>query len=207
MSNKEVVPSIESLLHAVDEVIMGLNENGSQLFKEGNYDQARALLAKVESISGFRGKVLCLEDDWKALDVPIIKKRTHPSKKKAASGPSKPLPKGLKTSYEDFRYPILEAVDRLGGSGNIREVLRIVEESLSGQLNKYDYQALSSDPNSVRWKNTASWERYNMVQEGLLAADSQRGVWEITDAGRDTLKNAKESIDPQRKLFSGKSTS
>ena len=207
MSNKEVVPSIESLLHAVDEVIMGLNENGSQLFKEGNYDQARALLAKVESISGFRGKVLCLEDDWKALDVPIIKKRTHPSKKKAASRPSKPLPKGLKTSYGDFCFPILEALDRLDGAGKVQEVLRMVEEILSGQLNKYDYQALPSDSNSVRWKNTASWERYNMVQEGLLAADSQRGVWEITDAGREALKHAKENIDLQRKLFSGKSTS
>jgi len=207
MSIKEVVPNIESLLEAVDAVILGLNENGSELFKEGKYDQARALLAKVESISGFRGKVLCLEDDWKALDVPIIKKHSHPSKKKAASGLSKPLPKGLKTSYEDFCFPILEALDRLGGSGNIQEVLRIVEEILSGQLNKYDYQALPSDNNSVRWKNTASWERYKMVQEGLLEADSQRGIWEITDAGRDTLKNAKESIDPQRNLFSGKSPS
>ncbi len=82
-----------------------------------------------------------------------------------------------------------------------------MEEILSGQLNKYDYQALPSDNNSVRWKNTASWERYKMVQEGLLEADSQRGIWEITDAGRDTLKNAKESIDPQRNLFSGKSPS
>jgi len=205
MKAKDVVPNIDSLLEAVDSVILGLNEAGAQLFKQGKYDQARALLAKVESISGFRGKVLCLEDDWKALDVPIIKKRSHPSKKKAASGPSKPLPKGLKTSHEDFCFPVLEALDRLGGSGNIQDVLRIVEEILSGQLNKYDYQALPSDSNSVRWKNTASWERYKMVQEGLLAADSQRGVWEITDAGRDTLKHARETIDPQRKLFSGKS--
>ena len=82
----------------------------------------------------------------------------------------------------------------------------MVEERLSGQLNKYDYQALPSDPNSIRWKNTASWARHNMVQEGLLAGDSPRGVWEITDAGREALAQARETIDLQHKLFSGKSS-
>lgn len=207
MNTKDVVTNIESLLETVDAVILGLNETGAQLFKEGKYNQARALLAKVESISGFRGRVLCLEDEWKALDVPIITKVSKRGAKKVTAARSKPLPRGLKTSYEEFRYPILEALDRLGGTGNIREVLRIVEEILSEQLNKYDYQALPSDSKSIRWKNTASWERHKMVEEGLLSAGSPRGIWEITDAGYEELKHAKETPDLQRKLFSKKSPS
>jgi hypothetical protein len=42
-----------------------------------------------------------------------------------------------------------------------------------------------------------------MVREGLLADDSPRGVWEITDAGREALKHAKDNPDMQRKLFGG----
>jgi len=204
MKKTEVTPAIKSLIDSIDGVVQGLNENGAQLFKQGKYDRARALISKVEAILGFRGKVLCLEDDWKALDVPILKKTTKPAAMKSYISMTKPLPKGLKTQPDSFRYPILEALDRLGGSGSIREVLSKVEESLSEQLNKYDYQPLPSDPNSIRWKNTASWARHNMVKEGLLAGDSQRGVWEITDAGREALKQARETIDLQHKLFSGK---
>ena len=50
------------------------------------------------------------------------------------------------------------------------------------------------------------WERYNLVQEGLLASDSRRGVWEITKAGREALKHAKDNPDLQRKLFGNKNS-
>ncbi len=204
MHKREVIPAIKGLLEEVDQVILRLNEKGAQLFKAGKYDQARALLAKAESVSGFRGKVLCLEDNWKALSVPPTKRSSASLAKEERVQISQPLMPGLKTPYDDFRYPILEALIRLGGAGRVREVLSLVEEILSDQLNHYDYQSLPSDPNSVRWKNSASWERYNMVQDGLLAPDSQRGIWEITEVGREALMKAKKSTDLQRKLFSGK---
>ncbi len=202
MKNQNLLPTIKALLDEIDAVISGLNEEGARLFSEGKYDQARALLNKVEGITGYRGKVLCLKDDWKALRVPALEK---PSGKGEAGARSRsgPLKPGLKTSYEDFRYPILEALVRLDGAGRVREVFRIVGEIMADQLNIYDYQPLPSDPDSVRWKNTVSWERYNMVQDGLLADDSPRGVWEITDAGREALKHAKDNPDIQRRLFGG----
>jgi hypothetical protein len=206
MTDQQVIPVLENLLSEIDAVIARLNTEGADLFSEGQYDRARALLNKVESITGYRGKVLCLVDEWKALNVPATKKPSAQGKKPGERSPSKPLPKGLKTSYDEFRYPILEALVRLGGSAKLREVLRIVEEILSDELNIYDYQPLPSDPNSVRWKNTAHWERYNLVQDGLLASDSRRGVWEITDAGREALKHAKDNPDLQRKLFGNKNS-
>lgn len=204
MKEKDVIPRIELLLDEIDAVISALNEEGARLFSEGKYDQARALLNKVEGITGFRGKVLCLKDDWKSLRVPAVVKGTLKDKGDAgARVRSNPLKPGLKTPPDAFRYPILEALDRLEGAGRVRDVFRIVEEIMADQLNIYDYQPLPSDPNSVRWKNTVSWERYNMVQDGLLAEDSPRGVWEITDAGRQALKHAKNNPDMQRKLFWG----
>ncbi len=204
MQNQDIIPTITALLDEIDSVVAQLNEQGARLFSEGNYDQARALLNKVESIMGFRGKVLCIKDNWKALRVPAIVKQALPGKGEAgAHTKSVPLRPGLKTHLEAFRYPILEALDRLEVAGRVRDVFRIVEEIMSEQLNTYDYLPLPSDPNSVRWKTTAHWERYNMVQEGLLSGDSPRGVWEITDAGREALKHAKHNPDMQRKLFGG----
>ncbi|MDY6846935.1 MAG: winged helix-turn-helix domain-containing protein [Chloroflexota bacterium] len=201
MQNQDIIPSIKKLLDRIDAVISGLNEEGARLFSEGKYDQARALLNKVEAITGFRGKVLCLKDNWKALRVPALDKTS--GKSEAGARPrSEPLKPGLKTGYEEFRYPILEALVRLDGIGRVRDVFRIIEEIMADQLNIYDYQPLPSNPDSVRWKNTVSWERYNMVQDGLLADNSPRGVWEITDAGRQSLKHAKANPDIQRKLFS-----
>ena len=204
MEEQDVIPTIELLLNEIDSVISALNEQGSQLFSEGKYDQARALLNKVEGITGFRGKVLCLKDDWKSLRVPAVVKGALKGKGDAGMrARSKPLKPGLKTPPDAFRYPILEALNRLEGVGRVGDVFRVLEEILSEQLNTYDYQPLPSDPNSVRWRSTAHRARYEMVQEGLLADDSPRGVWEITDAGREALKHAKDNPDMQRKLFGG----
>ena len=203
MAKQEKILALDLLLEELDQVVLRLNEEGAGLFKAGKYDRARTLLSKVESVTGFRGKVLCLKEDWKALNVPVTHKPTGPQDRSARSA-SPPLKPGLKTGYDEFRYPILAALVRLDGSGQVREVLHIVEEIMGEGLNKYDYQPLPSNPNSVRWKNTASWERHNMVQEGLLASDSPRGTWEITAAGKEALEKAKNEPHLQRKLFSGK---
>jgi restriction system protein len=203
MTKQEKILTLDLLLEELDQVVLRLNEEGAGLFKTGKYDQARALLSKVESVTGFRGKVLCLKEDWKALNVPATHKPAGPQERSPRSA-SPPLKPGLKTGHDEFRYPILAALVRLDGAGQVREVLHLVEEIMGEGLNKYDYQPLPSNPNSVRWKNTASWERHNMVQDGLLAGDSPRGTWEITAAGKDALEKAKNEPDLQRKLFSGK---
>ena len=202
MEEQDIIPTIDMLLDEIDAVIAALNDQGAKLFSEGKYDEARALLNKVEGITGFRGKVLCLRDDWKSLRVPpVIRGNMKARGERSGRARSRPLKPGLKTSPEAFHYPILEALARLDGTGRVRDVFRLLEEILSEQLNIYDYQPLPSDPNSVRWKSTAHWARYEMVQEGLLAEDSPRGIWEITDAGREALKHARENPEMQRKLL------
>ena len=42
--------------------------------------------------------------------------------------------------------------------------------------------------NDICWKNNARWARQILVNEGLMAPDSPRGIWEITPAGREALK-------------------
>jgi restriction system protein len=103
----------------------------------------------------------------------------------------KRLKRGLRTSEDAFQKPILEALIELVGRAEMSKVLNLMERKMRGILNNYDYQPLPSDPNTIRWRNTAQWCRNTMVQEGLLKSDSPRGIWEISERGRKALQEGK----------------
>jgi len=58
---------------------------------------------------------------------------------------------------------------------------------MKDRLREVDWEMLPNG-RSIRWRNTAQWARYRMIQAGLLAPDSPRGIWEITEAGRAYLR-------------------
>ncbi|MFN3467237.1 MAG: winged helix-turn-helix domain-containing protein [Candidatus Brocadiales bacterium] len=89
------------------------------------------------------------------------------------------------TKQSLYRKPILETLLEMGGSGDKNAVLGRVHEKMKGKFNSADYEKTSTG--EVRWENTAAWERFKMVKDGLLKADSPRGIWEITEKGRKSL--------------------
>jgi len=95
---------------------------------------------------------------------------------------------GQRTPETQFYLPILQALTEMGGSGKVAEVLERVGEAMKGTLRDVDHQPLGSSPDLPRWRNTAQWARNSMMKEGLLKADSPRGVWEIADKGRALLR-------------------
>ena len=100
---------------------------------------------------------------------------------------SQKLQKGLKTPQPAYRVPILQALVDLGGSADKNAALERVYATLRGRLNEYDTSPVPSDPKRPRWKVTAEFCRNNLREEGLVAAGSPKGLWEITDAGRRWL--------------------
>ncbi len=70
----------------------------------------------------------------------------------------------------------------MGGSARTSDILTRVEQLMRGKLKEVDYEPHRSD-GTVRWSKSAQWARNRMAREGLLKADSPRGVWEISDAG------------------------
>ncbi len=66
----------------------------------------------------------------------------------------------------------------------MNEILDRVGETMKDILKPVDYEPLASDPDMPRWRNAAQWARWMMVKEGWLKADSPRGIWEITEAGK-----------------------
>ncbi len=96
------------------------------------------------------------------------------------------LAPGLKTPQRDYRLPILRALVEAGGAGRTGAILDRVYEMMRDRLNEYDL-AMKPSGTEPRWRNTAQFERVQMVKGGLLA-DRSDGIWEITEAGRRYLE-------------------
>jgi hypothetical protein len=80
---------------------------------------------------------------------------------------------------------LLQVLNRLGGSGYAPDVVEEVGKILRDQLT--DLDLAKNRTGGVRWKNRVMWRRFKLVELGLLKNDSERGIWEISDAGREAL--------------------
>jgi restriction system protein len=89
------------------------------------------------------------------------------------------------TPPERYVLPILQVLVEFGGSASATEVTDRVGQLMASILNESDYDSFPSG--RVRWRAYASGARLRMVRDGLLADDSPRGVWEITERGRAYL--------------------
>jgi restriction system protein len=94
-------------------------------------------------------------------------------------------PRGDRTPQPAYRAPILHALDELGGRAKAEEVLKRVARQMKGAFKPADLEKISSG--MLRWRNAAMWERKAMVDDGLLAAGSPRGIWELAPRGRESL--------------------
>ena len=101
------------------------------------------------------------------------------------------LAKGLLTPEREFTRPILESLVELGGSAKGSLVLDSVFQKMKGKLSERDLEPPQSKLSTPRWLKQANWCRFNLVRKHrFLKPDSPRGVWEITDLGRNYLKVA-----------------
>jgi restriction system protein len=93
------------------------------------------------------------------------------------------------TPVKAYWKPLLETLVELGGRGRRRKVIELVGRRMDGTLTPADYEKLNSGV--IRWENRVAWQANAMRSDGLLKAkkDLPRGVWEITDAGRQWLAN------------------
>lgn len=88
-------------------------------------------------------------------------------------------------SGHEYRKAILECLLAIGGRATAHDVLEAVEQKMKPRFTREDYGLLRYG--QIRWRTNAMYERKHMVMEGLLKRDSPRGIWEISDKGRQWL--------------------
>lgn len=184
MKRNGVHLAFEILLEELEKVANALNEDGAEALKRGDYDKAQEAIAKAKRLADLRDRVKALQKEWNTLfaSQETVVKRQKARKKRER------LQRGLRTPEDAFRLPILETLEELGGRGTVAEVLERVEAKMKSNLNRCDYEPLPSS-GVIRWRNTAQWCRNTLVKEGLMKSDSPRGIWEISEKGREFLRN------------------
>jgi restriction system protein len=182
-----VKAAFEILLEEIEAEIDFVNGVGVKGFEAHDYERAKEALEQAATLTAFREKVTSLIKEWKGLEAKQAKYQTS----KAARRDLGRLGRGLRTREEAYYAPILATLAEMGGRTKMSDVLPAVEKKMKSLLKKVDYEVLASDPEMPRWRNTAQWARKSMVKEGLLKPDSPRGIWEISEAGRQWLGQQK----------------
>lgn len=181
MKQNSMLEACQWLLDELHAEASVANHAGAAALAAGQYAAAREAMALGEALSVIRA------------DVAGIMERLEALVGEEASGQERAIhegraPDGSLLPEDAYRVPILSALVELGGSAPLMSVLERVWVSLQGRLTPLDLEPLPSNPRYARWKNRAQWCRNTLREEGLVAANSPHGIWEITEAGRRWLE-------------------
>jgi hypothetical protein len=181
MDKDEVYIAFELLLEEIEKAVNIISNEAEQHLKAKDFAKVKTLTEYAERLQDLREKVKALQGEYQTILRIFSEKIPTQVRKKRVKGK---LKKGLRTPEEKFIMPILESIIELGGRAKAEDVLERVYDKMKNILNSYDEEPLRSRRNVKRWENTAQWARQDMVEKGLLAKDSPRGIWEITEKGR-----------------------
>lgn len=184
--------AFEILLEEVEAEIDFINGVGAKAFAARDYDRAKEALEHADIMTVFRDKVAALRREWDVLAAAA--ERDEDEETRAERRNPGRLRKGVRTPEIRYYEPILRILVDMGGSGKVADVLEKVERVMRPTLNQIDYEPLASDPDNPRWRNAAQWARHSMVKEGLLKPNSPRGVWEISESGRQWLVQQRQAV-------------
>ncbi|MCX7964842.1 MAG: hypothetical protein D6691_12580 [Candidatus Hydrogenedentota bacterium] len=187
-ADNNLAKAFELLVEELNRSSKTVVEQGIEAMRLGDYEKARHSTVHAERLRELESRVRALQHEW--LQIKTETRSPRDTKLLALSKrPRVSHRQGERTPHEAFRKPILEALVKLGGKAPVSDVLLLVREQMRPYFKPADWAPLASNPTTSRWRNAAQWCRLFLVQEGLLKEDSPRGIWEITEAGREWLKH------------------
>jgi hypothetical protein len=109
--------------------------------------------------------------------------KLRPKRKRAAAGTLLP--------EDRYERPLLKVLVDVGGQAPYRDVVEAVGRELKDELMPADFENLNSG--TVRWQSRLQFVRLRLIERGYLDRKAPRGVWGITDAGREALAGGEGS--------------
>ena len=89
--------------------------------------------------------------------------------------------------FTDFEMPLLQAIVKLGGKAKTKDVYPEVEKIMGLTPAKFPEEYEAYQKVQIKWKNKTAWAREYLKRKGQLDG-TERGVWKITEMGRDRVK-------------------
>ena len=176
-----VALALEMLHEEVEKEIDVANRAVANALARGGHGEAEKSLQRSKALTAFRDKVAALEKEWPERSVSVEQSRNE--KIRRSNGR---LPPGERTPEVEFVTPLLRVLEEMGGSGKAGAVVERVGRVMDPALREWDYEPLESD-GKPRWEKAVHWARRQMVMDGLLNPDSRRGIWELSEKGREEL--------------------
>jgi hypothetical protein len=96
-------------------------------------------------------------------------------------------PSGTLLPEQRYELPLLRALIEAGGEAPYREVLESVGRALNEEFMPADHETLASG--NVRWHSRLQFVRLRLVERGEMDREAPRGIWRITEAGRQAALN------------------
>jgi restriction system protein len=180
------------LTQEANQQLKTVQEQGATHLRQGNHVEARRALDRAEQIKKMIASLQELKEHWRSPAFSVVRLPSpdpDPDPVVHHRGSFGRLDNGQKTPQTDYYIPILQALVEMRGSGTSENVLKRVEEIMGNRLNAYDHMTLPRG-GDIRWRNTAQWARFDLRDKGYLIANSPRGIWEITPAGRTFLEKS-----------------
>ncbi len=99
---------------------------------------------------------------------------------------------------KSIHLPLLKVISDAGGELSVSEAIKGVEAYFPelGEADKLEI--LQSG--GKRWANRVQWARWQLVEEGYLDEKSPRGIWRITEKGKQYLESKWPDWKPEYSL-------
>ena len=88
----------------------------------------------------------------------------------------------------EYESAILKILDEHGGSLSARDTIDEVGKRLAEKLTKTDRERVASG--TVRWHARTQTVRSALIKSGLLKTNSPKGIWEISEEGRNRIRKS-----------------
>lgn len=182
--HERIDQAFKEFLAELHEILADAQEAIKNKTDEGDFQSLHELADEADQIKRLIQAVVRMQRSWTSSAAPQTPPTAPKSRAKARTSNDR-------TPQSAFIKPLLEALVALGGRGTVSEVTDKVHELLGEQLKPRDQERVSS--NEERWRNIVKWVRLRLKERGYLRSDSPKGVWEITDAGREYLEQLKQA--------------
>lgn len=93
---------------------------------------------------------------------------------------------GLQSMVE---MPLLEALENKGGRARPKEIYKEIAERLNLDPDVREEKKSAADQEYKVFDQQVRWTRQTLVAQEMIAGE--RGVWELTDKGKDRLSRAR----------------
>jgi hypothetical protein len=182
--NERIKQALESCIAELESILSEINATIKRAIDEANYAHSQQLIQEAEAVKRVIEQVRQIAAGAPTPSTPIRTAKSPARSRQRGKRQPRGTPQGA------YHVPILEALVELGGKAPVSAVLERVYTKLEGRLQPSDLEFVPSGQEE-RWRNTAKWARADLKERGYLAADSPKGIWEITDAGRRYLESLK----------------